>query len=404
LGGIAGAYTWFKGDQGQPRYVTQPVTLGDIERSVTMTGTVEPVQTVQVGSYVSGIVKEVACDYNSAVKAGQVCARIDPAPFQLVVEQNKADITTSEAQRRKDLAALTYARLTFERDNKLLQDGIVSADQVDSDRNVLTQAEAQIGLDDATLVEKKAVLHSAEVNLGYTDIISPVTGTVITRTVDVGQTVVSNLQSATLFLIAKDLSRMQVETNVAEADISAVEVGQEANFTVQAFPDRSFTGIVKQIRQAPVTVQSVVTYDVVVAVDNPDRKLLPGMTADTHIITAQRRQVLRVPLPALRFVPAGRFRRPAGRAGERRTPENRGEGRGENRRNRIWVLRDNQLTPVPVAVGLDDGTLVEVTSDALHEGDRVVLSQIQAQDEAPRRNSAPLQQQRRPQGPGGFHL
>jgi len=413
LGGILGAYSWFKGSQGQPRYVTQSVTLGDIERSVTMTGTVEPVQTVQVGSYVSGIVKEVACDYNSAVKVGQVCARIDPAPFQLVVEQNKADITTSEAQRRKDLAALTYARLTFERDSKLLQDGIVSADQVDSDRNVLTQAEAQIGLDDATLVEKKAVLHSAEVNLGYTDIISPVTGTVITRNVDVGQTVVSNLQSATLFLIAKDLTRMQVETNVAEADISAVEVGQEANFTVQAFPDRNFTGIVKQIRQAPVTVQSVVTYDVVVAVDNPDRKLLPGMTADTHIITASRHQVLRVPLPALRFTPIGRFRRPGApggerrsteNGGERRTPENRGEGRGENRRNRVWVLRDNQLTPVPVAVGLDDGTLVEVTSDALHEGDRVVLSQVQTQDAAPRRISTPQQQQRRPQGPGGFHL
>lgn len=407
-GGV-GALLWFKGSQGQPRYVTQSVTIGDIERSVTMTGTVEPVQTVQVGSYVSGIVKEVACDYNSPVKVGQICARIDPAPFQLVVEQNKADITTSEAQRRKDLAALTYARLTFERDSKLLQDGIVSADQVDSDRNLLTQAEAQIGLDDATLVEKKAVLHSAEVNLGYTDIISPVAGTVITRNVDVGQTVVSNLQSATLFLIAKDLTKMQVETNVAEADISAVEVGQEANFTVQAFPDRNFTGIVKQIRQAPVTVQSVVTYDVVVAVDNPDRKLLPGMTADTHIITAMRHQVLRVPLPALRFTPAGRFHRPAANrpdadGAERGRPESHREGRSESRRNRVWVLRDNQLTPVPVAVGLDDGTLVEVTSDALHEGDRVVLSQLQSQEQTPRRTTSPQQQQRRPQGPGGFHL
>jgi HlyD family secretion protein len=196
---------------------------------------------------------------------------------------------------------------------------------------------------------------------------------------------------------------------------------------VQAFPERNFAGIVKQIRQAPVTVQNVVTYDVVVAVDNPDRKLLPGMTADTHIITASRHQILRVPLPALRFVPAGRFRRAATsvgehanfgerrtarggaerslteNAGDRGSPENRAEGRGENRRNRVWVLRDNQLTPVPVAVGLDDGTLVEVTSDALHEGDRVVLSQVQSSEEAPRRVT-PQQQQRRPQGPGGFHL
>jgi HlyD family secretion protein len=360
-----------------------------------MTGTVEPIQTVQVGSYVSGIVKQVACDFNSAVKIGQVCARIDPAPFQLVVEQNKADIATSEAQLRKDQSALVYARLSFERDSKLLADGVVSADSVDSDRNVLTQAEAQIGFDQATLVQKRAALHAAEVNLGYTDIVSPVDGTVITRNVDVGQTVVSNLQSATLFLIAKDLTRMQVETNVAEADIAAVKVGQTASFSVQAYADRSFDGEVTQIRQAPVTVQSVVTYDVVVAVDNRDRALLPGMTADTHIITDQRQNVLRVPLAALRFVPAGAARRrpaekPAAESGEERPQRRPG--------NRVWVLRDDRPVPVPVKVGLDDGSLVEVSARDLHEGDRVILAQSNPAADS-RRPTTPQQQRPRGFGP-----
>jgi len=401
--GAAGGWLWWKGRDAAPRYVTQPVTRGDIERSVTMTGTVDPVVTVQIGSYVSGIVKALGCDFNTEVKVGQVCARIDPEPYRLVVEQDKADVATTEAQLKKDQAALTYAKVTLERDTKLLSDGVVSADQVDSDRNTAAQAEAQIALDQASLIEKHAVLQAAQVNLGYTDIVSPVEGTVITRNVDIGQTVVSNLQSSTLFVIAKDLTKMQVDTNVAEADIAAVKVGQTATFTVQAFPDKEFEGVVRQIRQAPVTVQSVVTYDVVVAVDNPQKQLLPGMTADTHIVTAEARDVLRVPLPAIRFVPSDIARRRSEARAARQAGVEPHERRGPPGA-RVWVLRDGQITAVPVRVGLDDGTLAEVKSDALKPGDRVVVSEAHEDGQGAvqqQRRTGNFGQQRRPQFPGG---
>ena len=393
-----GAWFWWKGRDTGPHYVTQAVTHGDIERSVTMTGTVDPVTTVQVGSYVSGIVKSLGCDFNTEVKVGQVCAKIDPEPFRLIVEQNKADIATTDAQLKKDQAAYTYAKVSLDRDARLLAEGVVSADQVDSDRNTAAQAEAQIALDQASLLEKKAVLKSAEVNLGYTDILSPVEGTVISRNVDIGQTVVSSLQSSTLFLIAKDLTKMQLDTNVAEADIAAVKVGQPVSFTVQAFPDREFEGQVRQIRQAPVTVQSVVTYDVVVDVDNPEKVLLPGMTADTHIITAQARNVLRVPLPAIRFVPAEVTKR---RAEARQSGERQRRGPPGSR---VWVLKDGTPTAVPVKVGLDDGTLVEISGEGLQPGDRVIISEQHAGEQA-----APAQRRtgnqpgfRGPQGPRRF--
>jgi len=435
-GAAGGGWYWWHGRTAAPRYVTQAVTRGDIERSITMTGTVDPVTTVQVGSYVSGVVKSVACDFNTAVKIGQICARIDPEPLRLVVDQNKADLATSEAQLKKDQAALVYAKVSYERDKKLLDHGVVSADQVDNDKSVADQAEAQVTLDRATILGKQATLHAAEVNLGYTDIVSPVDGMVVSRNVDIGQTVVSNLQSSTMFLIAKDLTKMQVDTNVAEADIAAVKVGQPATFTVQAFPDKEFEGLVRQIRQSPVTVQSVVTYDVVVDVDNPAKLLLPGMTADTHIITAQTKNVLRVPLPAIRFVPpdvakrrtemrekreaankagggeGGNGNRWAGGAGNRGGADRAGGARSGDdtedrpRRgppgSRVWVLRDGQLTPVPVKVGLDDGTLVEVSGEGLKPGDQVVVSEQHESESSttPRRTGGQNQQRRAP-GPGG---
>jgi HlyD family secretion protein len=186
----------------------------------------------------------------------------------------------------------------------------------------------------------------------------------------VGYTVVSNLQSSTLFLIGKDMTSMQVDTNVSEADVGEVHDGQKANFTVQAFPNRTFEATVRQVRKGPITVQNVVTYDVVLDVQNEDLALLPGMTSDTHIVTAERRNVLRVPLPATRFVPEGMGRS----GGERRGAERR--VRGPRAMARIWVMRDGKLTPVVVRTGLDDGTLIEVSSDDLKEGDEVVVNAI----------------------------
>ncbi|HLX10683.1 MAG TPA: efflux RND transporter periplasmic adaptor subunit [Thermoanaerobaculia bacterium] len=313
LGG--GGFLWWRARGRRPQYVTATVTLGNIQRNVSMTGALNPVVTVQVGSYVSGTVKSLGCDFNTEVVVGQVCATIDPVPFQLIVDQDQAEVGTAEAQLKKDQAALVYAKIAYARDSKLLAEGTVSQDTVDNDKSTLDQTVAQIGLDQASIVNKVATLKAAQVNLAYTNIVSPVIGTVITRSIDVGQTVAASLQSPTLFLIGKDLTHMQVDTNVSEADVGSIRVGQDAYFSVQAFPTKVFRGKVTQIRRGPITVQNVVTYDVVVAVANPDRILFPGMTADAHIVTDEHDNVLRVPLPAVRFNPEGLGRARGGAAG-----------------------------------------------------------------------------------------
>ena len=299
----AGAYYWWNASRAKPQYVTADVSQGDVERSVNVTGSINPRVTVQVGSYVSGTVKSLSCDFNTQVKAGQVCAKIDPSTFQVVVDQNAAQLNSSRAQLHKDEAALVYAKGVFDRDTNLLKEGIVAQEVADNDKNVFKQASAQIDLDKAAIVAQEASLKSAVVNLGYTNIVSPVTGTVLTRNVDVGQTVASSLQTPTLFLIGKDLTKMQVDANVSEADVGRIKVDQDVSFSVQAYPDKTFTGTVKQIRRGPITVQNVVTYDVVVSVDNPELLLFPGMTADAEIVTDSRENVLRVPLAATRFTP-----------------------------------------------------------------------------------------------------
>jgi HlyD family secretion protein len=397
------AVLWWWTHRSTIRYVTARVTAGDIRRSVGMTGSLNPVVTAQVGSYVSGNIKAWSCDYNTPVKIGQICAQIDPLPFQVIVDEDKADVSTAAAQLVKDRAALVDAKVTFERDSKLLGQGIVSQAQIDTDKSGFDQAAAQIDLDLATIESRKQALKAADVNLAYTKILSPVDGMVITRYIDVGQTVVSSLQSSTLFLIGKDMTKMQVDTNVSEADVGEVAIGQKAYFTVQAYPKRTFWGTVRQIRRGPITVQNVVTYDVVVDVANEDLALFPGMTADAHIITAEHTHVLRVPLPATRFVPEGVARRagddsarprgdgPARPHGQgftgsrgddpariRSGSDGAGRRSGGSRapRARIWLLVNGALEEVPVRTGLDDGTLIEVDSPELAAGDAVVVNAI----------------------------
>jgi HlyD family secretion protein len=386
----------------RPRYVTALVSRGNIQRSILATGALNPVVTVQVGSYVSGTVKSLGCDFNTEVVVGQICATIDPVPFQLIVDQDQAQLNTSMAQLKKDEAALIYAKLAYERDSKLLQANTVSQDTVDNERSVYTQALAQIGLDQAMILDKEAALKAAKVNLAYTNIVSPVVGTVITRSIDVGQTVAASLQSPTLFLIGKDLTQMQVDTNVSEADVGDLRPGQDAFFTVQAFPGQTFRGRVRQIRRGPITVQNVVTYDVVVAVPNPDRKLFPGMTADTHVVIDEHDDVLRVPLPAVRFTPGGiGGKRGAGlRIGEARAEEKpeRSGGARSARRSRVWVLTDaGELRPVPVTTGLDDGALIEVSGDGLKADDKVVVNEAGADE---RRTNPSQNQNQLFRGPG----
>ena len=386
-----GATIYWKTRREDPvRYVTAPVARGTVALALTATGTVNPATVVQVGTYVSGTVERWFCDYNTAVTVGQLCAQIDPRPFQMVADQASANLAVARAQLVKDRANLNFAKTTYERDVGLLKHGIVSQATVDSDKSAYDQAQAQIVFDEAAIQEKQAELNAAQVNLGYTKIISPVKGTVVSRNIEVGQTVAASFQTPILFLVATDLTRMQVDTNVSESDIGGVKVGDSATFTVQAYPGRQFHGAVRQVRQAPNTVQNVVTFDVVISVSNPDGALMPGMTATARIIKAERQNVLTVPQPALRFRPDGPrpTRSPANPAQAPRASSSSGGGDGSQRR-RVWVLREGKPTAVPVTVGLDDGTSVEVDSGELQAGDPVIVSEVSSDAGADSKQTPP---------------
>ena len=326
------------------RYATMPVTRGTIARTVTATGTVNPVLTIIVGSYVSGVIQALYCDYNTQVKQGQICARIDPRPYQTIVDQDKANLGTAKAQLDKDRANLAYAKLTYERNVALQHSDFVSQETLDIAKNDYDQARAQIEVDQATIDQRQAELQAAEVNLSYTDIVSPVNGTVVSRNVTMGQTVAASFQTPTLFLIATDLTKMEVDGNISESDIGGVKEGNPSTFTVEAFSNHPFSGVVTQVRQSPQTVQNVVTYDVVVSVANPDLLLKPGMTATTKIVTAQRDNVIRVPDQALRYMPGGLTFG---------TPSAHGDAASGAH---VWVLRAGRPVRVGITPGLDDDT------------------------------------------------
>jgi HlyD family secretion protein len=364
-----GAWRYFR-RSAPPQYVTQSVSRGPVARAVTATGTVNPVVTVQVGSYVSGVITQVSCDYNTRVTRGQLCAQIDPRPYQTTVDQDQANLAAARAQLEKDKTAAQYAELTYTRNLDLGKRGLVPQDTVDQSKTSADQARDQVQLDTTTVQQRQAALEAAQVNLDYTKIVSPVDGTVISRNVTPGQTVAASFQTPTLFLIATDLTKMQVDTNVSESDIGNMRPGSKATFTVEAYPDRNFTGTVAQVRQAPQTVQNVVTYDVVVSADNPEDALKPGMTATVRIVTESRDNVLRVPDQALRYTPGGVAGTSGGEA-----PGPVGEGAGNSAS--IWVLRGGRPVRVPVTVGLDDDANAEIVKGDLQPGDRVIVSEQQ---------------------------
>ncbi len=395
---LVATYAWWHLRAAPTQFVTVPAAKGDVVRAVVTTGAVNPVVTVQVGSYVSGVIQTLSCDYNTEVKAGQLCAKIDPRPFQVVVDQNAANVTSAEAQLRKDQAALAYAKINYQRDLNLRQRGIASQDTVDNDKSVLDQAAAQVGVDEAAIAQHRAALSAAQVNLDYTSIISPVDGVVVSRAVDVGQTVAASFQTPTLFLIAKDLTKMQIDTNVSESDVGAVKTGQRATFTVEAYPGRVYGGTVTQLRQAPITVQNVVTYDVVVSVDNTDLTLLPGMTANTRIVIDERDDVLRVPVTALKFTPSTNRAAAAGQHGPREARESPGSERttgggggheraAGKRRAHVWVLRDGVPAAVDVTTGVNDSSWVEITGGDLEVDDPVIVNEIRAGESKATRNA-----------------
>jgi HlyD family secretion protein len=357
------AYSW-SSHSTPTGFVTSAATRGPIVQSVTATGMVNPVTTVQVGTYVSGPIIAIFVDFNSRVRAGELMARIDPRPFAAQVALSQAALANAQAQLRKDEANLAYQKLTYQRDSQLVKQAVISQDQVDNQRSVFEQAVAQVGLDRAGIQQQRANLNAAQLNLNYTSIRAPVDGTVVSRNVDVGQTVAASFQTPTLFLVAKDLTKMQVDTNISEADVGGVRVGQAVDFTVGAYGAKVFNGAVVQVREAPITVQNVVTYDVVANVANPELLLMPGMTANVSIIIARRDNVLRVPLAALSFSP---HRQREAASGER----------SNGYSGRIWVERNGKIRPVRVIRGLDDGSDVELIKGDVAPGDAVVVDRIE---------------------------
>lgn len=353
---------WMRGGDAAPRYVAERVGRGPISATVTATGTVNPVTTVQVGTYVSGPIQLVAADFNTPVKRGQLLARIDPRPFQVKLDDARAAVANARARREKDTAAAALKAVTLARTRALQRDGIVSKSDLDLAESEERQARSQLALDEADIQSAEARVREAEVNLAYTDIVSPVDGTVVSRSVDVGQTVAASFQTPTLFLVAEDLTKMQVNASVSESDIGTVATGQDAAFSVDAFPADAFRGRVAQVRNAPVTLLNVVTYDVIIGVDNSDLRLRPGMTANVTITTAHRDDVLRVPTRALRFRP------PDVAADGAVAAQSRPPGA------RVWIL-DGSRAPEerPVETGIADDQFTEIRS-GVDEGARVITA------------------------------
>jgi HlyD family secretion protein len=302
------------------------------------------------------------CDFNTRVTKGQLCAKIDPRPYQTIVDQNRANVGTAKAQLLKDQASLAYAELTYTRQQSLFHDGVTSQDALDNAKSMRDELRAQVALDQASITQRQAELENAEVNLAYTDIRSPVNGMVIQRNITIGQTVAASFQTPTLFLIATDLTKMQVDTNVSESDLAFLKEGCAASFTVESFPNRVFHGTVVQARQAPQSIQNVITYDIVVGVQNSDLALKPGMTATVRIITGDRLNVLRVPNQAIRFVPSG----------VKRTRSQEEEARQQRT---VWLLRDGAPHRIALRLGLEGDSYTEILDEDLHENDAIILSE-----------------------------
>lgn len=356
-----------------PTYETAKVDKGRIAPKVTATGIASATVTVQVGSQVSGRVAGLYADFNSSVDAGMVIAKIDPQLYEAAIEQARANHMAAQGNLTRAQVQAADANRQYERAKSLAERKLVALADLDTALATYEAAKAQVDVARGNLAQSKAALHQAEVNLTYTTILSPISGTVISRNVDVGQTVAASLSAPILFVIAEDLRRMQIDTAVAEADVGKLQPGMEASFVVDAFPGERFRGKVRQIRNAPQTVQNVVTYDAVIDVENPELKLRPGMTANVTFVWAQRDDVVRVPNAALRFKPPPDVLKkpqksdaPAEGGGGKRMRE-----RGPSDEKTVWTLKNEELEPIKVKIGVTDGSVTEVIS-GLSEGDVVV--------------------------------
>ncbi len=397
---IAGGVFWYKGHGAtEVKWRTAAVERGPLQVAITATGSLQAVLTVQVGTQVSGTVSAIYADFNSQVKKGQVIARIDTTLLRASLSDAQSNLEKAAAQARQAEDTRKRSQALFERD-------LISQSELD-------QAVADARVADANLASAKAQVDRARINLRYATIVSPIDGTVLSRAVDVGQTVAASFNTPTLFTIANDLRQMQVQASVDEADIGKVRVGQSATFTVDAYPDTSFVGEVSQIRLNPVVNQNVVSYDVLVSVPNPNLRLMPGMTANLSIAVARKDDVLQVPVAALRFIPpdaadrknkgawkktngdsAGSARAggaaPSSQGGSDSATATRGHGNRAGKRNRlaarVYVLEQGKPKAVEVRAGLSDGSHTEIEGP-LAPGAEVIIGMETSKGSAPAANA-----------------
>lgn len=362
--GIA-AFFLLRNKGEEPKFRTEKIIRGDIQAAVIASGTVNPVTTVLVGTQVSGTVKNIYVDFNSPVRKEQLIAMIDPATFEAQVAQARANLLAATANIERAEATLVDAKRTMDRNRELFSKNLIARSEVDTSETSYETSKAQVNAAKAQEAQAEAALKIAETNLRYTRILSPVDGIVVSRNVDVGQTVAASFQTPTLFTIAQDLTKMQINTSVDEADIGKVRNGQDVEFTVDAYPDMIFRGKVSQLRNAPITVQNVVTYDVVVGVDNPVGEnghsplLKPGMTANVSIILSVKKDVLKIPNAALRFNISDQDKK--------KKPE-KGPG--------VWVIEKEGPRRVSISTGISDGNYTELVSDELREGQEIIVESL----------------------------
>ena len=396
FGAIAAGIAWgvwygfFRDEGTEYVYRTQPVTRGSISATVSATGSVNPVEMVDVGTQVSGTIKEIYVDYNSRVTKGQLIAMLDTDMLQSRIEEAKAALALAQARTTSAKASVADADRTFKRNKELWGRDLIARSELDAAETKLSLARASLAENNAQVVQAKASLKQAETSLGYARIVSPVDGVVIARKVDVGQTVAASLQTPTLFSIARDLTRMQIEASVDEADIGRIAEGQKAICRFDAWPDTTFEGTVTQVRLKSTVVSNVVTYTVIIRVDNSELKLKPSMTANVTIVTEEKKDVLRVPAAALRFTPPNDVLA-ALSAASGAEQEERGSGsimglppmrrRNGNRSDDedepvVWVVEGGKIVgSVPVGEqGISDRTWVEVSDTQLKEGQELAVA------------------------------
>lgn len=350
----------------QIHYQTQKLERCTITQVVEASGTINPVNTVSVGSTVSGLMKAIYVDYNSEVKKGQLLAQIDPANFQASVDQNRAQINNAEANLAKLNAEMVMAQKTYNRYKNLYAKNFVARSELDQAESDYLAKKAAIGAQQASIAQARATYKTAMTNLGYTKIIAPVDGTIISRDIDVGQPVAASFQAPELFTIAQDLKKMQIEVNVSEADIGQVKEGQDVEYTLDGYPDSTFYGKVTQVRLDSTTTSNVVTYTVIVSVSNEDLKLKPGMTANVSIITNRSSNVLCAPSIALKYSP---------------------ESNGQKYKNQgLWILENGKPRRIDIKEGASDDSNIEIISQKLKVGDEIIIGSTGGKKE-PAQNS-----------------